>query len=388
MKREKLLVRLLRQYRQRNTRQSMSDDEAARIAAAEMITQLNSIEVPANIAARLEARVRAQARSQQNGKYAVSEQQPLVHVRSKSSRPIFRRAWMGALSAATMLLLVILGMANAIAGSHPGDPLYNFKYFEQLFAQTQGNDQVNRANFQISQLRSAVSNLDAVVNNGGTDSDIARTLTAISKDMQACQAAVKAVPPGSQYDTVARSLTNVLSYERDTLYHLLAHVSWPLQLAFTQQLGVLGKPVPAVKNVAILSHSKDTLTLQLTGTNFTSGMRLVINGQPIGTITQYTPTLLIVVVKDSNWSEGEYNVGVLSSDGTAAQITWTDDPDNDDTGNHGTPVAGSTAEPGDDHGGQSGSGHGTSGSSSTPEPGDDRGGGSGSSHGGSKHSGG
>lgn len=385
MKREELLAHLLRQYRKKNTKQPISDDEAARIAATEMMTRLNSIEVPASITARIEARVRAQARSHQNGKHTAPEQQPRVYIRSP--RPIFRRAWMAALSAATLLLLVIFGMANAIAGSHPGDPLYNLKYFEQLFTQAQGNEQVNRANFQISQLRSAISNLDAVVNHRSTDSDIASALATVIKDMQASQAAVRAVPSGSQHDAVARSLASALSYERDTLHGLLARVSWSLQLAFTRQLGVLGEPVPTVKNVTLLSQSKDTLTLRLTGTNFTPGMQLVINGKRIGTITQYAPTQLIVVIKDSNWSEGQYNVGVLNRDGTAAQVVWTDDPDNDDTGNHGTPGPSSTPEAGGGHGGGSGSGHGTPGPSSTPEAGSSHGGGSGSGHGSSKHSG-
>lgn len=386
MKREELLAHLLEQFRQgkTHTQQPISDDEAAR-TAAEMMTQLNSIEVPASITARIEARVRAQARSQQNGRSAAPEQQPRVYIRSP--RPIFRRAWMAALSAATLLLLLIFGMANAIAGSHPGDPLYNLKYLEQLFTQAQGNDQVNRANFQISQLRSAISNLNAVINHGGTDSDIASALAAVIKDTQASQGAVRAVPPGTQHDAVARSLASVLSYERDTLHGLLANVSWSLQLAFTQQLGVLGEPVPTVMGVTLLSHSKDTLTLRLTGTNFTPGMHLVINGKRIGTITQYAPTQLIVVIIDSNWSEGQYNVGVLSSDGTAAQVVWTDDPDSDDTGTHGTPGPSRTPEAGDDRGGGSGSGHGTPGPSSTPQAGGGHGGGNGSGHGSSKHSG-
>lgn len=49
-----------------------------------------------------------------------------------------------------------------------------------------------------------------------------------------------------------------------------------LRLAFTQQLGALGDPVPTVTQVVVHAQNNGTLPVTLTGTHFAPGAELLI----------------------------------------------------------------------------------------------------------------
>lgn len=378
MNREDHVDRLIEQRLHENSWHPTSGEDDALLAAAEAVELLNDLEVPSALASRVEQRLRARLHSQQNG-YT----RPVLH--NGSSRPLARRsqpdssrrrgivrkAWIAALSAAAMLLL-FLGVNRVAASSLPGDPLYGLKQIQQQMALSNAGSPADRANVQIAQLRSAVADLEAEVNNDRSGADVTAALQVVATDTQASQAAVDAVPAGSEHNTVAQALTNALQAERDTLYRLLANARWPLRVEFTQQLGALGAQVPKVAQVKVISNSHDTLTLQVTGVNFVPGTRVVINGTQKGTITQVTPTLVVVVIPESAWPESAHTVGVMNPDGTAAQVTVSGD-DGDHGGDQKTPVPSSTPGFGDDGGGHDSSGGGSSGGSSGSGGGSDGG---------------
>lgn len=377
MNREDHIDRLIEQHLHEHSWHPPSGADDALLAAAETVELLNDLEVPSALASRVEQRLRARLRSQQNG-----HTRPVLH--SGSSRPLARRsqpvssrrrsivrkAWIAALSAAAVLLL-FLGVNRVAASSLPGDPLYGLKQIQQQMALSNAGSPADRANVQIAQLRSAVADLEAEVNNDRSDADVTAALQVVATDTQASQAAVDAVPAGSEHDTVAQALINALQAERDTLYRLLANARWPLRVEFTQQLGALGAQVPKVAQVKVISNSHDTLTLQVTGVNFVPGTQVVINGTQKGTITQVTPTLVVVVIPESAWPESMHTVGVMNPDGTAAQVTVSgDDGDHD---GQVTPSPSGTPGSGDDGGGHDGSGGGSSGGSSGSGGGSDGG---------------
>lgn len=71
MKREEYLDRLLERQDYRGNRRSASNDEiTASMTAAERLTRLQEIDVPADFARRLELSLRAHCRIQQNSKVA------------------------------------------------------------------------------------------------------------------------------------------------------------------------------------------------------------------------------------------------------------------------------------------------------------------------------
>lgn len=392
MNREDHVDHLIEQHLHKNSWHPTSGEDDALLAATEAVELLNDLEVPPALALRVEQRLRARLRSQQNGHARPVQQDGSIRPVARRSQPIFsrrrklvRNIWIAALSAAAVLLLFV-GVNRVAASSLPGDPLYGLKQIQQQMALSNASSPADRANVQIAQLRSAITDLEAEVNSDRSDADATAALQVVTTDTQASQAAVDAVPAGSEHDTVAQALTNALQAERDTLYRLLANARWPLRVEFTQQLGTLGAQVPRVAQVKVISDSHDTLTLQVIGINFVPGTQVVINGMQKGTIIQVTPTLVVVVIPESAWPESTHTVGVMNPDGTAAQVTMSGSD-----GNHGgeqeTPSPSGTPGSGDDGGGHDGSGGGSGGGSGSGGSGGS-GSGSGSGGGGSGSDGG
>ena len=367
MNREDQFDRLIEQHLRDSSWHPMSEDDAALLAAAETIERLNNLEVPSALASRVEQRLRASLHSRQNGHSTPLERnrrsrpvEPLPQPDSSRRRGIARSAWITALSAAAVLLL-FLGVNRVAASSLPGDPLYGLKQIQQQMALSNAGSPADRANLQIAQLRSALADLESEVSGGRSDADMSAALQVVANDTKTSQAAVNAVPAGSERDSVAQALANAMQTEQDTLYRLLGNLHWSVRLAFTQQLGVLGAHVPRVGQVKVISNSHDMLTVQVTGVNFAPGAQVVINGTPGGTITQLTPTSLVVIIPESAWPESTHTVGVLNPDGTAAQMTVSGD-DGDHGGGGSTPSPSGTPGNGDDgSGGHGGSGGGGSG---------------------------
>jgi hypothetical protein len=341
-----------------------SDDEAARLAAAEAVANLNTIEPPFALSERIEARVRSQARLRQNGHAPtlvpgrqtgrVIQLEPVPRPsparENPPRRPHVRRALIAALSTAAVLLLALLGVSNVAAGSLPGDPLYGVRQFEQQVALSNANSPDARANLLITQLQNALADLQTEVNDGRSDDNIRQALSIVASDTQQSQAAVAALPAGTTQGTAQQSLSTTLQNEQSVLYTLLGRVDWPLRLAFTQQLGALGVAIPTVTQVKITPGPNNTLILKLTGANFAQGAQLTINGNVRGAVTQNTGTTLTATVSLADWRDDDSVIGVMNPDGTAAQKFAGDDQnDGSDDGSddgHGTPVPGRTVTPG------------------------------------------
>jgi hypothetical protein len=331
----------------------MSEDDAARVEAGMAVARLNSIEPPPALAQRLEERIRRQAQKHPNGRVInidrarrngrIADLAPRPPARA-GARFRFNRAWMGALGSVAVLLIAFIGVATAAAGSLPGDPLYGLRRFGQQLAVSNANSPSDRANVQITQLQGAIADLETEVGNGRSDADIMQALSVVASDTYDSQAAVAALPAGTARAEEEQSLANTLQIEQTTLYHLLGQVDWSLRLAFTQQLGALGLSIPTVTKVSITRGANYTLTLTLTGTNFASGVRLVINGKLRGTVTQSSATALTATISMTDLREDGNAIGVLNPDGTASQkIISTDDGEGGgDHGGQGTPGPGTT----------------------------------------------
>lgn len=349
--------------------QVANEELQARLAAARTLAQLQAIEVPPAFAARLEARLRARARrlALQNGwELAVPRPQPRV----RSRRVLRGRAWITALGIAAVVLLMCIGAIAAAAQSLPGDPLYGLKRLEQQVALLLVSSPQDRAHTEISQLQSALADLRTVVNEQRPDEVIQEALGVVAERTSESQTAVAALSAGPDRVAAQRDLDSALAREDQTVRSLLAKVDWPLRLAFTQQLGVLGEAIPTIAKVTVSQPNQGHLLITVTGTNFAPGATLMINGVPKGTVNKGTATQLVVQISTSDWPSGPRTVGVQNPDGMAAQLGLKgtdDDNDQDDHPNQqGTPGVNGTPgnDSGDDGGGYGGSG----GSSGTPTP--------------------
>ena len=102
----------------------ITDEIAASLAAAEVLTQLRELAVPPEFAGYLELYLRARARSfgQQT-----STALPVVRPVSRAS---VRRSWTAVLGMAAVLLAACISILTASARSLPGDTLYGLKQAE------------------------------------------------------------------------------------------------------------------------------------------------------------------------------------------------------------------------------------------------------------------
>jgi hypothetical protein len=322
---EEYLDRLIERRKRGKAQLPVTDDEvAASLAAVEVLTQLKEIDVPPEFASRLELSMRARARglARQNGAIA-----PLARPRTPASSQRFprRRVWiaeLGIVGIAAVLVLVYLGMLTAYTHSLPGDALYGLKQAEQQVARTFAGDPQYRASVQIDQLRNSLVDLSTVVNDGRGDDAIKLALHVVAAETSDSQKAVAVLPAGTGREAAQRDLAGALAKEKGTLRHLLDHVDWPMRLAFTQQLGVLGDPVPTVMHVVVRLQGNGTLLITLTGTNFALHAGLIIDGRPGGVVSQITPQQLVAFISRSALSPGSHTLGVSNPDGTAAEIVF------------------------------------------------------------------
>src|SRR5258708_4357268 len=319
----------------------INDEVAASWAAADVLTQLREIAVPPEFAGYLELYIRARARSfgQQT-----SNAIPVVCPRSRagSQRFLARRSWTAVLGFAAVLLAACISILTASARSLPGDTLYGLKQAEYQLTLNFASGPQDRASAQIDQLRNALVDLRTVVTAGRADDAIRLALSSVAAKTNDSQGAVAALPAGAEREATERDLDGVLAQEEQTVRQMLDQVDWPVRLAFTQQLGALGDPVPTVTQVLVHPQSNGTLLITLTGTHFTPHAELLIDGRPEGMVSQSTSQQLVAVVSDAAWSAGPHALGVRNPDGTAAQMALSDESDdhNQPGGNHnryGTP---------------------------------------------------
>ena len=338
---EEYLDRLIERREHEQEQLPVTNDEiTASLAAAERLAQLQEIEVPPTFASYLELSIRARARAQQDGRTI-----PLVRPRSPagSSRFLMRRAWITVLEIAAVLILALVGILTASARSLPGDALYGLKQAEYQFTLTFTSDPHDRASAQIDQLHSTLVDLSTAVNNGRDDDAIRLALKLVAAKTNDSREAVAALPAGSEREAAQRDLDSVLADEEQTLRHLLDRGDWPMQLAFTRQLGALGDPVPTVTHAMVRTQSNGTLLITLTGTHFAPQAELIIDGRPAGMVSQTTSEQLVAVISNSAWSPDARALGVRNPDGTAAQLVLNGDDNNDhgqqsgDHSRHATP---------------------------------------------------
>ncbi|GAC1342088.1 MAG: hypothetical protein NVSMB27_00530 [Ktedonobacteraceae bacterium] len=356
---EEYLDRLIERREHREAQLSLINDEiAASLAAAEVLTQLQEIAVPSTFANHLESNIRARARylSSHNGTTILT-----VRPRSLAASQRFplRRAGI-AIGIAAVLMLACVGVLTASASSLPGDALYGLRQAENQFTLTLASSPQDRVNVQIDQLRSTLVDLNAIVNNGRDDDAIRLALNIVAAKTNDSRGAVAALPAGSEREIAQQQLDGALTEEKQALRHLLGHVDWPVQLAFTLQLATLGDPVPTVTQVIVRTQSNGTLLITLTGTHFAPNVELIIDGRPAGIVTQSTSEQLLAVISSSAWPPGANAFGVGNPDGTAAQIVLDGDDHEqqggDNQSKNSTPVPGgdnqsknSTPVPGDDN---------------------------------------
>ncbi len=162
----------------------ITDEVAASLAAAEVLTQLREIAVPPEFAGYLELYIRARAR---NFGQQTSTALPVVRPRGRAG---VRRSWTAVLGFAAVLLAACISILTASARSLPGDTLYGLKQAEYQLTLNFASGPQDRASAQIDQLRNALVDLRTVVTAGRADDAIGLALSSVAAKTHASRGAV------------------------------------------------------------------------------------------------------------------------------------------------------------------------------------------------------
>jgi hypothetical protein len=343
MKREEILDHVLDLPSEGGRRVQVEEEEiAACVQAAERVRALEGMEVPAEVALRVEQVLRARLRSsslRQRSTQTASGRRVILIAGSRrstgASRPAKRRPWIVLLGTAAALVLSFASLFAFSVYSLPGDPLYGLKQAQNQFTLIFAHDPETKVQTELALLQSALSDLQTVANGRRSDQALTLALQTVAARTDACRTAVAEMPAGSQRAAALGDLTQVLAQEEQTLRQLLPPLDWLLRLQFTRQLGVLGDAVPTVTHVAVQVQPTGTVLVTLTGTHFASQTRFMLNGQPAGRVIFGTAQKLVVVLSSSQFSLRSHTFGVLNPDGTAAVAR--EEREGDDNGPGGAP---------------------------------------------------
>jgi hypothetical protein len=327
MNADEYLDLMIRQAEQGKIQLPNDNQEVATcLIAAEALTRFREITVPPEFAQRLETRVRIRAHEvlQQNEHIAVlaSPQSTAGTLRSQAPYPVRRRMKLSALAIAAVLVLTCVGVLTNAVNSLPGDLLNRMKLIEYPSSLTVTSGTKDRVEIAIGQLQNSLVDLNTVVSEGHDDTTISIALNVVASDTISSQQAVSALPTGPARNEAQHNLANALADEQQALMLLMHHLDWPMQLAFTHQLGVLGTPVPIITNTQVVLQTNGSFLITLIGAHFSSPAEFIFDGQPGGVVRQVTSTQMIAVINHAVWSTDSHDLGILNSDGTAAQTVY------------------------------------------------------------------
>lgn len=293
--------------------------------AAEKLSQLRSINVPSLFAQKLEGELRARARAQNSAKLKQSGQLLLLAPARGSTRtihPLKRQAWAAVICLVSILLIICTVILVSIS-SLPGDPFYTLTQTGKHVKLHLSNRVQDQANAAIQQLYSSLSDLKTVVNDGRGDDAIQQALNALADWTSTSQQEVATLDTSSEIPAIEQKLAQGIADEKQTLHFLLNQVDWSMKLAFSHQLGVLGEQVPTVATASIHILNSGNALVTLTGTNFSPQAQFIVDGKPMGSVSQRSAYSLVALISNAERLAGTHTVGILNPDKTAAQTTVT-----------------------------------------------------------------
>lgn len=241
--------------------------------------------------------------------------------------------WARMLAAACMLLALGSGLFVAAANAQPGTPLFGLHRAEQ-WVQVVLASPADKARLHLQYAGDALAALDSAVARHSGDPAYSGALDTLRTELAAATSAIAALPAGQTHDTLAAQLATLQQRARPDLRAALPSLGWDDRVATTATLGALGENVPRVSGAAIhaiagqdgqtaqgTTHGTRPVQIVVSGSAFAAGARLVINGQPVGTVLAVTDGTLVAQVSLDPAAAHIVSIGVENPDGTAAQTT-------------------------------------------------------------------
>lgn len=285
--------------------------------------------------------------------------------------------------AVAAILLLTLGTFTAAAAAGPGSPLYALHRLEQTARVALSINPADRVRLHLQYATEALAAADSAARSGNV-AGYRDSLSTLRNEVDTATNELRLVAPGSEYDGLASSLSALRTRAIVELRTNLPLLSWSQRISTTDALANFGDIVPHVASATAIrlqtggsansanspnsttasANGVHTWRVQLSGTGFVPGARLLVNGQPAGTVLSVSGTTLVATYTAQD-GQPPALLGIANPDQTAAQTAAVRLDMSDSSS--GSPGPAST--PGS--GGQGGSGkdgHGTHSGTPTPAP--------------------
>lgn len=337
----------------RTQRSAVSDELKPLISAAARLDAFRDA-TPADAFSRdLEARLLA--RMAQPAVAAHGRERPSevtrgpVHLRRDAIPLRTRAAWAGIAAA----LLVTIGLGALTAKAAPGGPLYLVRQFAQSIAAHALPSSTVDASALIAQLQADLAAYD----HANTQGDMPAALAALAKLRTDDQHAARLIGTISDAKSLASAQAQLAAFHASAngdLRASLPGLSLPGRAAVTDLLREWGYSTLTVKSAHISADSKPTnrdthsstsgtdgasVIVEVHGTGFDASARVLINGQPYGSILAQSATSITVRAPQSALGGGQWVIGVENGDGTVAFAATSQRDDQAGSSADGTPGA-------------------------------------------------
>lgn len=252
----------------------------------------------------------------------------------KQRRSMMLPVWARGLAVACVLLALGSGLFAAAANAQPGSPLFGLHRAEQ-WVQVSLASPADKARLHVRYAGDALAALDRAVAGSRGDPTYSSALATLQSELSAAASSIATLPAGQTRDALAAQLAAVEQHARDDLRAALPGLNWDDRVATTAALGGLGESVPHVMSATIdeiaghdaqaATRGGHTVQIIVSGSGFVAGARLVINGQPAGTVLSVADgTLVAQVSLDPSLAGHVVSIGVENPDGTAARTSAID----------------------------------------------------------------
>jgi hypothetical protein len=267
-------------------------------------------------------------------------------------------AWRAALSLCIIVIMLGTGVLVAAAQvTNPDNPFYVIKQWEQQARVSLSGSPADQAELDLQLARDRLNSLPGLA-DAAHAGEYQHALSELDQQLQTAAQAINALSAGPDHTRLAGELASLQQDARHVLRGLLLQLALPERLATTNELGLLGEPVPHLAQVEITLSARpnEQATVKISGDHFQPGAQLLVDGKPVvaSGVLQDGGYLFTT---DWNGAQHPHTIGIVNPDGTAAQTTAI-------TIVYPTPGNGS----GNGQGGGNGNGHGGGNGDSKPTP--------------------
>jgi hypothetical protein len=268
--------------------------------------------------------------------------------------------------AAALLLAIGTATFTAAVAAGPGTPLYSLHRWEQGVRVSMAGSAADRTRLHLAYAQDTLAALDAAAARHETGAAYDDALATFRDEISAAATNLDSTPAGGERDTLLAQLGQLRAQGSADLRAALAVLPWSERVATTAVLAVLGDDVLQVTQASMVysGHGQHLWQITVAGSGFQNGARLLVNGQPAGTVISITRTTLVAQMTGDDSAPLPSSIGVANPDNTAALTASVSGHEQED----GTPTpqqtpGGDDHGGGDNHGGNSGPGGGGPGSS-------------------------